>query len=226
MSKLHTQTGNVNETANAEPHDPNSDLEEDTSEANPQEEISHVAQQQPLLRRRAKRRCGRPTGTVGRLRGASNSHSRRLVGSKWNEVVDPQTEQNTMVTRTLDKTHLQLEPSDLNPAERVWKARNTGQEMGRRYQCILTTNQIPQRQHRSQKRHDLAHHGTGWLEMGFREQQTQTTTTTHDPHDHDNDNQTNNTRTNIAHDYGDEEGGVDENDDVETLLILSQIIES
>ena len=39
--------------------------------------------------------------------------------------------------------------------------------MGRRPRHLLTTNQIQQRQQRSHERHDLARHGTRWLEMGL-----------------------------------------------------------
>ena len=64
--------------------------------------------------------------------------------------MDPQTEQGNYETskndhqaprRTLDKTHLQLEPSHINQAEKVSEARKAGQEMGRRQQRIPTTNQ-------------------------------------------------------------------------------------
>ena len=58
--------------------------------------------------------------------------------------------------RTLDKTHLQLEPSDINQAEKVQEARKTRQEMERCHQRILTINQNQQRQQRS-------HDETIWL---------------------------------------------------------------
>ena len=140
---------------------------------------------------------------MGRQHNVSNSQSRRLARSKREHVVDPLAE-DTLETskndchaprRTLDNTHLQLEPGDINQAE----------EKGRRHHLIPTTNLISQRQQRSHERHDLAHNGTRWLEMGLRgellcEQQTYLLNTTHDAHRHDNDNQTNNTRINNAHD--------------------------
>ena len=71
---------NDDEVADDEPHDPDSEPENDTTEANPkdlneQEESIHDADS-------AKRRTRRRTGALGRLRSAS----------KWNCVVDPQTE--------------------------------------------------------------------------------------------------------------------------------------
>ena len=107
--------------------------------------------------------------------------------------------------RTPGNIHLQLETSDINQAERVSEAMKTSNDMGRRHQRILTTNQSLQRQQRSHERSDLARHGARWLEWDsvenrVCEQQTQTTNTSHDRHLHDNDNQTNSTRTHNAHD--------------------------
>ena len=98
-----------------------------------------------------------------RLQYASKSQDRRLIGSKWNHVVDPQTAQVTWATskydcqaprRTPGNIHLQLETSDINQAERVSEAKKTSHEMGRRHQRILTTSQKPQRQQRSHERSD------------------------------------------------------------------------
>ena len=63
-----------------------------------------------------------------------------------------------------------------------------------------TTHTYQPRHPRSHERHDLAHHGTRWIETGLDgqllyEQQTQETNTTH----HDYDNPTNNTRTHNVH---------------------------
>ena len=52
-------------------------------------------QPQPLLRRRATRS---QAGSIGRRHSASNPQRRRLVGCKWNRVVDPQTEQDLLKT--------------------------------------------------------------------------------------------------------------------------------
>ena len=101
------------------------------------------------------------------------SQDRRVVGSKWNHVVGPQTEQVTWETskndrqaprRTPCKFCLQLETSDINQAERVSEAKKTSHEMGRRHQRILTTNQSLQRQQRSHKGSDLVRHGARWPE--------------------------------------------------------------
>ena len=54
--------------------------------------------------------------------------------------------------RPLDKTHLQLEPSDIDQTERVSEARETGQEMGRRHQFVPTTQGSSQSQQGSHER--------------------------------------------------------------------------
>ena len=169
------------------------------------------------------------SGAVDRPQYASKPQDRRFVGSKRNHVVDPQTTQVIWATskngcqaprRTPGNIHLQLETSDINQAERVSEAKKTSNEMGRRHQRILTTNQSLQRQQRSHERSDLARHGARWLEWDSMEnrvceQQTQTTNTSHDRHLHDNDNQTNSTRTHNAHDWSSRprRGGVDDDDE-------------
>ena len=134
--------------------------------------------------------------------------------------------------RTLDKDKIQMESSEINQARRVPETRKTDQETGRRRQRIPTINQNQQRQQQSHERHDLAHNGTRWLEMGLKgkrlcKQQTEATNTTHDPHHHDCDNPTNNTQTKNAHDH--DEGGThddDEKDDGDTLRVFSHVIDS
>ena len=89
------------------------------------------------------------------------------------------------------------------------EARKTRREMRRRIQRIPATNQNQQRQPRSHERHDLAHHGTRWLQMGLRGKSSRvtqpirpttsiTTTTTTQPTTHEH-----TTFTTKAHDQDD-----------------------
>ena len=142
-----------------------------------------------------------------------------------------------------DKTDLQLESTDFNQAERVSEARKTSQEMRRLHQFTPTTDQIPQRRQRRHERHDLAHHGTRWLEMGLHGKRLDSSRlkqpiprpppTQRQPDQHNSDKQctppttTTTTRptllgqtmhTTKAHDH---DGGGAEDDD--TLLILPQV---
>ena len=103
-----------------------------------------------------------------------------------------------MIARTQDETHLQLEPSDINEAERVSEARKTSQATGTEHQLIPTTSQSSQISRTT--RLNSRRHKTGLSGRRLRKQQTQTTIVTRDPHCHDNDSKTQNTRTNNARD--------------------------
>ena len=103
------------------------------------------------------------SGSMGRLRGVSCSQGRRFAGSRWNQVVDFQTEQEILKSgktncqpprRTLDKTQgcrKQGRPP------RVDKAAS-----------IRTCNQ-PESSERQRfhERHDLAHNGLTLPDMGL-----------------------------------------------------------
>ena len=102
--------------------------------------------------------------------------------------------------RTLARTHLQMEPSDINRTERVSEARDTSQEMARRHH-ILAINQSSQRQQRSHER-IAAQDGLKWDSMASdtvsnRLKQPIRPTP---PDRHDNDSQANSRRTNNARD--------------------------
>ena len=121
------------------------------------------------------------------IHGWTNSQGRRLVDCRWNHVVDLHTEQDR-VKQAWTKLI-----TNWNPAistKQKGEARPTGQEIGRRHQFRLTTNQSPQRRQRSHERHDFAHQCTRWHDTELHgkrlcEQQTQTTNTTHDSDRHD-----------------------------------------
>ena len=118
----------------------------------------------------------------------TNSQGRRLVCSKWNHVVDPQTEQDIVETgKNATKDAGPKLISNWKPATSsrtgIGSEEKTGQEMGRRQQ---RTSQNHQRQQRPHERCDLVHHGTRWPGMGLQGKrhcklQTQTTNTTHNP---------------------------------------------
>ena len=67
----------------------------------------------------------------------------------------------TNTTKIAGKAYLQLESSDIIRTGMGLETRMTGQEMG------LQPGRKQQRQQRPHERHDLAHHGTRWLEIDF-----------------------------------------------------------
>ena len=130
-----------------EPHDPDSELVDDTTEPR--------RRQHPLLRRNLRRQSRRRAGTMCRPHNESNAQSGRFVSNKRNHVVYPQAELDSVVfgkdvgqtpRRSLDQACLQLEPRP-----------------GKRVEADLTTYLQPDKSNRDKKRsherHDLARHG-------------------------------------------------------------------
>ena len=161
-----SQTASFDDIADGEPTTPHSEPEDDTTEPNTQDpneqdESSHDTDSNPSFDEASKDE-DRAIYIYIYLFETGRSHC-------------------PVPRKTLDKAYRQLEPSAFKQAERVPKARKTGQEVGRRHQRTLTTNQNQQRQQRFHERHDLAHHGGRQVEMGLHgnrlcKLQTQTTT--------------------------------------------------
>ena len=202
---------NVDEIADGEPHDPDSGPEDDTTEGKPPERKAATTPTQTTN--------GRRIGAMGRQHSAGNSQCRRFVGSKWDHVVDPQTEQDVMEVskndcqaqrRLLDQACLQLEPSDINEAQMA-----SEDDQPRDGKTIST---------HTGDNSDLTNDTTHGKRLCQRTSTIQdppsiTTTTTTRPATLGQP-----THANRAHDR--DEGGADDNDDDDTPLILSQIIES
>ena len=87
------------------------------------------------------------------LTRASRKADDLIAANKQNHVVESQAEPDLLESgkddcqaprRPLERTRLQLEPSNINQAERAPQTRKTSQEMGGRPQHQLTTRQNPQ----------------------------------------------------------------------------------
>ena len=140
---------------------------------------------------------------MGRLQSTSNEQGRRLVGSKWNRVVDLQTELDVLETGQNDSKTPRgdagqnlspVEPSDVNHAEKVSEARKTGPVMRRRQQQPARINRDNNDVTSDTIQLTTAQDGSKLGLHGRRlcKHQTHAINTTQDPHRHDNDKPTNN----------------------------------
>ena len=162
----------VDVTADVEPHDPDSEQGDDTSEHNNQDlnehaESSHDADSNRCLDEISEDSpedelepwvdyITRATHKADDLSAASGITSWILRQSKicWRQASMIATHHEDRWTKLL---------SNINQAKRVPQTMKTGHEVGRRPRRLLTTRQIHQRQQRSYERHDLAYHGGGQL---------------------------------------------------------------
>ena len=134
------------------------------------------------------------------------------------------------------KTHIQLEPSDINQAEKDIGSKEDQPGDGK----TTSIDTYDQPVYTDRDDNDLAN-DTTWLaaaQQGLKcdsmdsdcvSSRLKSTNKTHDPDRHDNDNQTSNSRKDNTHTAGNhdhDEVGADDDEDDDTLLILYQLIES
>ena len=171
----------VDDTADVEPCDPDSELVDTTEhinqDLNKHEESSHDADSDPCFDDISEDNAEDELEPwVDYITRATHKADNLLTASGITLWILRQKQTYWRQARMFAKHHEDRWTNlvhNWNPAvstkrKGVPETRKTGQEMGRRPQHPLVARRIQQRQHRSDERHDLAHYGGRKLEMGCR----------------------------------------------------------